>query len=190
MASSIELPRMRFTVDQYHRMGEAGVFSESYRHELLDGEIICMTPIGHRHAACVNSNVYRFTVAFQGRALVSAQNPLIVSEVTEPQPDIVLLRWKNDFYRGALPQGQDALLIVEACDTSIELDRLMKTRLYADAGIPELWLVNLQDNQVEVYRQPVKGEYGSVQQYERGHRLSCLAFPEVSWTVEEILGDA
>lgn len=190
MATSIELPRVRFTVHQYHLMGDAGVFNEGCRFELLDGEIISMTPIGHRHTTCINSNVYRFTVAFQGRAMVSAQNPLVVSEITEPQPDIVLLRWRDDFYRGALPHGEDVLLIVEAGDSSAQLDRQIKAPLYAAAGIPELWLVNLQASVVEVCREPDETGYQSVVPFRRGQRLACLAFPDVAWSVEEILGEA
>jgi Uma2 family endonuclease len=188
MATSIDVPRIRFTIDQYHRIGEAGVLGSDERYELLNGEVISITPIGHRHAACVNSNAYRFTLAFPGRAIVSTQNPLVLGRFTELQPDIALLRWRDDFYRNALPTAEDALLVLEAGDTSVELDRHAKAPLYAAASVAELWLVNLRDHHVEVCRQPIGEEYRSVEQYELGERVGCLAFPHVSWTVDEVLG--
>jgi Uma2 family endonuclease len=188
MATSIELPRVRFTVDQYHHMDEAGVLDHSERYELLDGAIITMSPIGPRHAARTRLLNHLFSEAFSSRAIVDTQNPITLGDLSEPQPDVVLLKWRDDYYENQHPEPADVLLMVEIGDTTAELDRFVKMPLYAEGGVNELWLVNLQTDQIDVFRQPSDGEYRSVTRYTRGQRVGCQAFPDATWSVDEILG--
>jgi len=178
----------RFTVDEYHRMGEAGVLHEDDRVELLDGQIVQMSPIGIRHAACVN----RLTALFVGRAgnqaTVSIQNPLILGEYEEPQPDVVVLRYRADGYQIAHPRPPDTLLVVEVADTSVASDRLNKIPLYARAGVPEVWLINLPGDEIEIYQQPTAGRYARVRTARRGEELTPLELPALVVRADEILG--
>lgn len=154
-----QLLKRLFTVDEFHRMGEAGVFGEEDRLELIDGEIISMTPIGPRHAACVNRLTALLLPQLGSAAILAPQNPVSLSEHLEPQPDVVLLRSRSDFYSTAHPGPRDLLLVVEVADSSIEYDRGIKVPRYARAGIPEVWLVDLTARLVEVYRRPAGGGY-------------------------------
>ncbi len=130
------LLRRPFTVAEYHRMAEAGVLGEDDRVELLEGEIVQMTPIGSRHAACVARLTHLFVDRLQGRAQVNVQNPVHLSERSEPQPDLALLRPRPDFYARAHPGPADVLLLVEVAETSSDVDWTVKIPLYAGAGVP------------------------------------------------------
>src|SRR3989442_6259555 len=123
----IEVTKKLFTVDEYYKMAEAGVLTPEDRVELIDGEIIQMSPIGNRHLGCVNWANDAFTTAFRGRAVVSVQNPLRLSNYTEPEPDIVLLKHRPDAYRRKRPMGDDALLVLEVSDTTLRYDHDVKT---------------------------------------------------------------
>src|SRR6266851_5672561 len=127
--------RRRFTAEEYHRMGEAGILCEEDRVELIEGEIIVMSPIGLRHAACVARLTRELPVALGRRALLWPQNPVRLFPDTEPQPDIVLLRPRPDDYAHAPAQPADALLVVEVADTSYRYDRHAKLPLYARSGV-------------------------------------------------------
>jgi Uma2 family endonuclease len=188
MATSIELPRTRFSIDQFHRMGEAGVLDRGERYELLDGAIVTMSPIGPRHAARARFLNRILSEAFSGRAIVDMQNPVILSDHSEPQPDVVLLKWRDDYYENRHPVPDDILLMSEIGDTTAPLDRHVKMPLYAEAGVQELWLVNLQNDEIDVCRRPGEGEYRSMTRYTRGQRIGCQAFPDVTWSVDDILG--
>jgi len=131
MASDVEVVRRRFTVDEYHRMGEVGILNEDDRVELIRGEIVHMTPIGTRHAACV-----------------------AILPDSEPQPDIVLLRHRADFYASQLPAPDDVALIIEVADTSIRYDRRVKGQLYTEARIRDYWIVDVPGDAIEIYREP------------------------------------
>ncbi len=143
-----------FNVDEFHQMAEAGVFGEVDRLELLDGEIVQMTPIGSRHAACVARLSDLFWEKCRANAIVNVQNPLVLHEGTELYPDITLLKRRADFYSQSLPQPGDVLLVVEVADTTGNYDRGVKVPRYARAGIPEVWVVDLRERAVDVYRQP------------------------------------
>src|SRR5215813_142672 len=130
----IETTKKLFTVDEYYRMAEVGIIGPEDRVELIDGEIIQMSPIGHRHMVAVNRATDFFTAAFRGRAIVSVQNALRLSNYTEPQPDIVLLKYRPDFYKEKNFTAQDALLVLEVADTTIHYDREIKLGKYAEAG--------------------------------------------------------
>jgi Uma2 family endonuclease len=185
---AVELKRWRFTVDEYHRMGEAGVLGEDDRVELIDGEILEMSPIGPGHSGGINRLTYLFVGRVGDRAVVSVQNPVILNDYEEPQPDLMLLRPRSDFYRSATATPADVLLLIEVADSSVDYDRQVKAPLYARNGIPEYWMLNLLRDQVVVYREPIEDGYRSTQVFRRGETISPLAFPDLQITVEELLG--
>lgn len=177
-----------FTVADYHQMAEANILGEDDRVELIEGVIVDMSPIGRKHAVCVA----RFTAIFgnrlYGQALVWVQNPVWLGEHSEPQPDVTLLRWRDDYYADRDPTPEDVLLIIEVADSSLAYDRDVKVPLYARAGIPEHWLVDLIRRSVTVYRDPGPEGYRSVTTYQGSFRISPIAFPDVVLTDAEILG--
>jgi Uma2 family endonuclease len=185
---SAPLLTRRFTVDEYHRMAAAGVLREDDRVELLDGQVVEMTPIGPDHASCVNRLNTLFAPLAAREATVSIQNPLVLGELHEPQPDIVVLRRRADGYREESPGPSDVLLVIEVGDTSVEADRQAKIPLYAQGGIPEAWLVDLPGDRIEVYRKPTAGRYTNVSTVPRGASLTSLAYPHLRLSVEQILG--
>ena len=182
------LTTRRFTVDEYHRMGRAGVFHEDDRVELLEGQIVEMSPIGPAHAGCVAALTGLLSRAGHERVVVWVQNPVDLGERSEPQPDVALLAPRADAYRTAHPRAQDMLLVIEVADTSLEHDSDGKVPLYAAAGVPEVWLVNLTDDSVTVYRDPVGGRYATVRTARRGETVASLRVPSATLRVEDILG--
>ena len=185
---AVEILRRRFTVDQYHRMAEAGVLTEGDRVELIEGEIVEMTPIGSRHAAAVDRLNALVGAALRGRAIVRVQNPVRLGARSEPQPDLAVLRLRVDFYAGAHPGAGDVLLVVEVADASLDYDRAVKLPLYARAGIPEAWLVDVERPALTVHRAPSADGYRDVREARAGERLTLVAFPETSLAVDDCLG--
>nr|WP_242024406.1 Uma2 family endonuclease [Trichocoleus sp. FACHB-591] len=169
-------------------MVEAGILPEDDRVELLEGEIIDLSPISSRHAACVNRLNYLFHDRLRDRVIVAAQNPVELSDRLEPQPDVALLQPRPDFYEAGHPQPQDILLLVEVADTTVEFDREIKIPLYAKSGVREVWLVDLNENAIAVYREPSLRGYDQVQQLQRGQELTVQALTDVSLAVDEVLG--
>ena len=180
--------RYRFTVDQYHQMGEAGILSPDCRVELIDGEIFEMSPIDPWHAGVVNWLTHRFVTGLGGRAVVHVQNPTIVDRRSEPQPDVMLLRPREDFYRRAHPTPEDALLVVEVAHTSLAHDRRRKLPLYARTGVSEVWIVNRRADAVDVFRGPSPEGYRDHFRRERGEDLAPSAFPDLRLSVDDVLG--
>ena len=150
--ADIARTRRRFTADEYHRMGEAGVFAPGDRVELIEGDVIAMTPIGQRHVVCVAELLRRLVLALGDRAVVWPQSPIRLSSHTEPQPDVALLGPRSDRYLSAPARGDDVLLAVEVADTSYRYDRGVKLGLYARAGVREVWIVDLAGDAVEVQK--------------------------------------
>ncbi|MDW8120177.1 MAG: Uma2 family endonuclease [Chloroflexota bacterium] len=185
---AVQVKRRRFTVEEYHRLAQAGILGEDDRVELLDGEIIVMAPIGSRHAAAVKRLNALLTRHVGTQAIVGVQDPIDLGAYSEPQPDLVLLRPRPDFYASAHPQPPDVLLLVEVADASLPYDREVKLPLYARAGIPEVWLVNLASDTVEVYRSPSPQGYEETCTLRRGQTLSPLLLPQISLAIEDILG--
>ncbi len=181
------LTRRRFTVDEYHQMAQAGIFSEDDRVELIKGEVVEMTPIGSSHAACVARLIALFTRA-GSKGILWVQNPVHLSEHSEPEPDFALLQPRPDFYASGHPRPRDILLIIEVADASASYDRDVKIPIYAQAGIVEVWLIDLAKTCVEVYREPTSQGYERVQIVRRGERLTPQAFPQLEVTADEILG--
>ncbi len=186
----VELPRRRFTVEDYHRMAEAGILHEADRVELIEGEIVEMSPIGHHHIASVLALSRRLTLAVGDRALLSSQNPVRLSHDTEPEPDVVLLRPPESRYWQQAPRAEDVLLLVEVADSSYRYDRDVKLPLYARAGIPEVWVVDIAGEAVEIHRQPGLRGYASAQRVERGATIAPAAFADAVLAVADLLPPA
>src|SRR5688572_13398260 len=177
--------RRKFTVDEYHRMGKAGILSRDDRVELIEGEIVEMPPIGVPHASHVGRISHLFSQAFFGRALVWVQNPLRLGARSEPVPDIMLLRPRDDFYAERHPIAADVLLIVEVSDTTLAYDQRTKLPLYAAHQIPETWIADLNHQLVQVHRQPGASGYANADSLGRDQTLSVLAFPKVTFSRSE-----
>ena len=185
---AIQLARYRFTVGEYHQMAEAGVFGEDDRIELIEGEILEMSPIGSHHAARVARLQQRFGRVLAGRVLVWTQNPIRLDDRSEPQPDLVLLEPRDDFYESALPGPEKVVLVVEIADSSAEYDRQIKAPLYGRSGIPEYWLVDLIRRVITVYREPSRDGYQAVRVAQPGEQISPSAFSDVQLDVADIVG--
>ncbi|MGH8507608.1 MAG: Uma2 family endonuclease [Gammaproteobacteria bacterium] len=170
--------RHRLTVADYHRIGTAGIVSEADRVELIEGEIIDMAPIGSEHAAVVRRLVRLFDRVIGEQAIVSAQDPVWLSSFSEPEPDIALLRYRDDFFRHAHPRPGDVLLIVEVADTSLRYDREVKLPLYARHAILEVWIVDLENRCLQVFREPAEGGYKQVQTVDRPGVMAPLQLPD------------
>ena len=179
----------KYTADEYQLMGVEGILTRDDRVELIDGEIVLMPPMLSPHAARVSRINRLFTSVFdESQAVVWVQCPIRLSYNGEPEPDVSLLLPRPDFYEEALPDPRDVLLVVEVADSTLRSDRNQKVPMYAINGIPELWLVNLREDVVEVYRNPRGGAYSEVTRLQRGETVSPLAFPEVLLEVADILG--
>jgi Uma2 family endonuclease len=186
MAVLAERPKRLFTVDEYHRMAKAGIFGPEERVELIDGEIIHMSPIGPRHAGCV-INVNRILLTHLGdRAVISPQNPVVIRPRSEPQPDMLVLRPRDVSYSRAHPTPEDVLLAIEVGDTTVRFDRIVKARLYARARIREYWLIDAGRETVDVFRAPEGDAYTSFTTYGQGTSLAPLAFPDLVIAVDEL----
>jgi Uma2 family endonuclease len=186
--SLLVAPRRPFTVDEYHLMAEAGILHEDDRLELLEGDIVPMSPVGIRHMACVNRLNDLFTHRLRRKAIVSVQNPVRLGDESEPQPDIALLKYQKDYYARQMPTAADVLLIIEVADSTMPFDRKVKHALYARALIPEYWIVNLIDNQIEVYRQPENGRYAQKLVVNYDGVVTAVAFPNTPFPVTDLIG--
>jgi Uma2 family endonuclease len=183
-----QVTRRLFTVAEYYRMAEAGILSEDDRVELIEGEIVEMSPISSRHASCVARSSKLLTRTVGDEAFVWVQNPIHLSGFSEPEPDLALLRPRDDFYAESHPTPDDVLLIIEVAETSQRYDRDVKLPLYARYGIPEFWLVDLMEKAIYVYRQPSGGTYREVQRLQRGESLAPQMLPELTLSVDAIMG--
>jgi hypothetical protein len=181
--------RYRFTVDEYERLAEIGVPAHCDRVELLDGEIVEMAPIGTRHASVVARVSTVFSKRLDDRAIVWGQSPIQLRSVRSvPQPDIVLLYPRADFYVSERPGPEDVLLLIEVMDTSAKFDRRVKLPLYARAGTTETWLLDLTTSRIEVFRNPAAAGYADARVLVRGDELAPAALPDLRVTVEDLLG--
>jgi Uma2 family endonuclease len=185
--SEIEVPRRRFTVGEYERMGAAGVLGEDDRVELLDGEIVQMSPIGPVHATLVD-RLNRLFVQLAGPdVVVRVQNPVRIGSYSEPEPDLVLAWPRDDGFLLGHPRPEDVALLVEVADSSLPLDRGVKVPLYARAGIGEVWVVDPADRRILVHRDPVEDGYRTTWVAAGTDRLQAAALPTVDIDVAELL---
>jgi Uma2 family endonuclease len=183
---AVSSPRRLFTVDEYYEMARVGILKPDERVELLDGEIVPMNAIGTPHLWCV-TRLNRHFSGYPDRAVVLVQSPLRLSNRSEPEPDIVLAQLDTPEDRH--PGPQDAYLVIEVADTTLRTDLGRKRTLYARAGIPEYWIVDLQHERVEVYRDPSRGRYQTMLLAGRGDTVSPLFAPDLEISVSRILGE-
>ncbi|WP_254923641.1 Uma2 family endonuclease [Pseudanabaena sp. SR411] len=176
----------KFTVQQYELIVEAGIFAESDRLELINGEIRVMSPIVRKHAVCVAKATKNFERKLGDRTIIWTQNPILLSNYLQPQPDLAILKWRDDFYAEALPTPDDILLIIEVADSTIAYDRDVKSPLYAANRIPEMWLFDVNKKVVEGYSQPSASGYKRMQRYEQNDTLAMIALPNIVFSWEEI----
>jgi Uma2 family endonuclease len=179
--------RHRFTVKEYYRMAETGVLRPDARVELLNGEIIDMSPIGPFHGGVTTFLIEVFTAASKGRWLTTAQTPVRLDDQSEPQPDLMLLKPTADFYRRQHPQPADVFLLIEVFDTSLTTDREAKLPVYGRAGIAEVWIVDLADLTIEIYREPHFQGYAVKTVSREGDKAKPQAFPDAAVDVAELL---
>lgn len=184
------LERRRFTVDEYHRMVAAGVLGPDERVELLDGEVVRVSPMGSPHAACVRRLSRLLGRGAGDRAQVAVQLPLRLDAHSEPEPDVALLRPRDDDYAAAHPGPADALLVVEVGDSSVLADRDVKAPLYAHAGVGELWLVDLRAGTITRLRRPAGDRYEDVAVLGPGATLEPQALPGLTISLDEALAPA
>lgn len=178
--------RFKLTVEQYHRMGETGILHEDDRVELIDGELIRMAPIGSLHAGLLTRLTRLLVERVAGRVIVSPQNPVILSRVTEGQPELTLLRWRSDDYMGAVPVATDTLLVIEVADSSLRYDRDVKLRFYAESGVPEAWIVDARRRLLFVHRESAGNAYRSTQTLAEGDAAACATLPELRIELDEL----
>lgn len=184
---SVQIAKRCFNVGEYYRMAEAGILTEDDRVELIEGEIVEMSPVGSRHAGCVKRLNALLSQRVAPVAVVSVQDPIRLDDYSEPEPDIALLRLREDFYSREHPTPSDVLLVIEVAETSDYYDREVKVPLYAKAGIAEVWLVALPTNTVRQFAQPVNGLYQFQQDFEQGQTIKSMMLPELSLPIDEIL---
>ena len=185
---SRQLAKYWITADEFEQMGRAGIFHPDARLELLEGEIYQMSPTGSRHAACVKRLNALLGRLFAGKLIVGAQDPIRLNDLSEPQPDISLLRWRDDFYDAAHPTPADVLLVIEVADSTVETDRSYKMPLYARAGIQEACLVNLPEETIELFAEPVGGAYQTSKVFSRGEELQSHGVADLRCGVADVLG--
>ncbi|MEL6717484.1 MAG: Uma2 family endonuclease [Bacteroidota bacterium] len=156
---TLQIKKRLLEVKEYHRMIDANILSEDDRVELIHGEIIEMSPIKSFHASHVMRINHFLSNIVDEEVIVNVQNPILIPDYSEPEPDIALLKWDDDFYYEKHPQPADVILLIEVADSSLEYDQNIKLPLYATAQIPECWIINLREKQIEVYQHPKNGLY-------------------------------
>jgi Uma2 family endonuclease len=186
MAIEAATARRLFNREEYHRMGEVGILKPSDRVELIRGEIVEMSPMGSRHYAFVNNLNRLLVVRLTDRAIVAVQGPVVLADDSEPEPDLAVIRHRTEPYKERLAFKEDALLLIEVAESSLAYDRSTKLGLYAEAGIPEYWVVDCIGQSVDIYRTPDAGRYRDVSRVEGAASISLQAFPDVVLTLAEI----
>jgi Uma2 family endonuclease len=185
----MQLLTHKFDVEQYQQMGKAGIFHPESRLELIQGEIIPMTPIGLKHSVTINRTASFLYSKVQSSGVISIQNSIRLPDYSEPQPDIVILKPREDFYEEKFPQAEDVLLLIEVADSSLKYDRTTKLSLYSEYGILEYWIANLERNILEIYRQPQGKSYLKRTLIDSATiPFAPIAFPEMTMTLRDIYG--
>jgi Uma2 family endonuclease len=188
MQMAIDCRTRPFTVGDYRKMYEVGIFGETERTELIDGSVFLMPPIKAGHNSAVLRLSHVLIPRLDGRALVQIQGSVELSQYSAPQPDIALLSPRADYYETALPTPIDVFAIVEVSGASLDFDRGRKMQIYARSGIREYWIVNLAESCIERYQHPHDIAYRSRTLLDRGDCVSFEAFSDVEFAVEELLG--
>jgi len=184
---SAELQKWHFNVEQYYRLAEVGVLQPDDRVELIEGEIIRMSPIGSPHASSVAKLIHVFSKMESLDLMLWVQNPVRLDDFSEPVPDVALLKPRGDFYAEHHPTPEDVRLIIEVADTTLLTDRDVKVPLYARFGISEVWIVNLQQKLIEVYDEAVDGRYRQQLNFELGDIVTSAKIPGLTLKVDDII---
>src|SRR5678815_2066561 len=179
--------RRRFSVDDYYRMADAGILGDCERVELIDGEVVTISPIGRRHSACVSSANQALFLAVGTSVIVQPQGSVRLDRFNEPQPDLMLLKARNDFYASEHPSPSDVLLIIEIADSSLRYDEEIKARLHAAWGVPEYWLADLKANALWRHLSPVDGVFTQITQLRRGESIAPRLLPSCAMLVDAFL---
>lgn len=174
-------------LDEWKRLGEANIFPPGSRVELINGEIIDMAPIGSNHSGQINRLNQILARIAPDRFIISIQNPVQLGDLSEPEPDLMLLKPNDDFYSSQHPQASDVLLLIEVADSSLKFDQNQKLRLYALHNIPEYWLLNLKDSCIEVYRQPHDGLYAEKTTLRSGDKITLSQLKDITINISDIL---
>lgn len=185
---AIANPQKHLTdIDEWRRLGEAGIFPPGSRLELINGEIIEMSPIGCNHAGHVIRLMNFFAARIGGMAIMNVQNPLQLGDLSQPEPDFMLLKPNPDFYSTCHPAAADVFLLIEVADSSLEFDRNQKMHLYALHRIPEYWLLNLNEASVEVYRKPTGDLYAEKRTLTTGDSIALSELPGITIDIGDII---
>ncbi len=155
---TFQISKRLITVEDYHKMAEVGILPDRGI-ELINGEIIEMSPIGGKHITIVNRLNKLLNTILGDNAIISVQNPIIASDLSEPEPDISILKYRADFYDGQTPDAKDTLLVIEVAGSTLVYDREVKSAVYAASGIPEFWIVNIEERTIEAYWEPTAKDY-------------------------------
>jgi len=182
----LQISKRLLTVEEYQKMAEVGILREQGI-ELINGEIVEMSPVGSKHLACVNKLNAILSALIGSKAIVSVQNPIIAGDNSAPEPDISILKYRKDFYSSEVPHAEDVLLVIEVADTSAEYDRTVKLPIYAKSGIPEYWLIDLEKNEIEAYWEPSGSFYKFRELLHAGDVLKAREVP-VEIEAGELLG--
>ncbi|HEY2381234.1 MAG TPA: Uma2 family endonuclease [Terriglobia bacterium] len=166
-----EIAKKLFTVHDYHKMVDAGILHEEDRVELIRGEIVQMSPINPLHNGTIHRATRSLVRIVGDLAIVGVQGSIRLDEYDEPQPDLYLLRPRDDFYTARHAGPADIFLIIEVADSSLQYDRTTKMQLYAETGVPEYWISDLQNDCIIVYRNPEGATYRTTLQFRRGEQL-------------------
>lgn len=173
----VQLAQRLISLEEYHKMIEVGILTSSDRVELIRGQIIQMSPTGSKHAACVRKiDALLNKLLPEDKAMVSSKNPIRIPNLSEPEPDIAVLRYREDYYVGEHPGPEDILLVIEVSDITYEYDKQVKMSIYAEAGIPEYWIVNLNKDEIEAYRNPEEGKYLMMERFNPGKKAVFYGF--------------
>ena len=182
VAEMIAPTKRLITVDEYYKMAEAGIFQPDEQVELIEGEIIKMSPASSEHGGLVKRLIRLLMTHIEGRAILAIQDPLHLGALSEPEPDVMLLHWREDDYMSAHPTANDVYLLIEVAKSTLRFDQTVKTRVYAAAGVPELWIVNVEAKQIEVYREPAGSTYTTTLTITDGQTVAPLALPDLTLT--------
>ena len=181
------ISRKLFSVEEFQRISEAGIFPPDSRFELIRGEIIEMPNPTRLHSGRVNKLTRVFTMKLGESAIVCIQNPMFIDKMSEPRPDVVICKPLPELFGPFEPEPADVLLLVEISDTSLRYDTKIKSRLYAEAGIPEYWILNIPDGVLQIQTDPMDGEYRRIESFKRGQTITAHMLPGVVFTSDELL---
>ena len=181
------ISRKLFSVQEFQRISDAGIFPPDSRFELIRGEIFEMPVPTRIHSGRVNKLTRVFTSKLGESAIVCIQNPMFIDQMSEPRPDVVICKSLSELFEPFEPEPSDVLLLVEISDTSLRYDTKIKSRLYADAAIPEYWILNIPDDVLQVRTEPADGEYRRIENLIRGRSITAKMLPDIVFTVDELL---